>query len=236
MFFTRTRFKLFVNLLLVFSLYPAIAIAQERVLSNHESIFPFFELTAIFGKTTGGHLSHDEFSFEFEDSEVSGIILGYSLNSRTTLEFRYAHENPKLFRTEFTWHVYEIPMDYYHLGIRRDLSSQTIIPYGYLGIGLAHQDPDIIYSPYYPFDETVSFETSTDFSGRIEFGIRSYFGYRKDIGLRAGLEVVPIFYSATSHIIPADPMVMDGWEKISWDGDIIWRWAVTIGMSFKFQV
>ncbi|MCK5279592.1 MAG: hypothetical protein KAK04_13660 [Cyclobacteriaceae bacterium] len=243
MFFTRTRFKIFVFLILVysiFSIYPGAAIAQEKEISIHESIFPFLELTAIFGKTTGGQLSYEDNTFEIEESKVSGVILGYSINLRTTLEFRYSHENPKLIRSKanhgFTYNAYELPMDYFHLGIRRDMSSKTIIPYGYLGIGLTRQNPEIIYDRNYPFEEHISFEPSTDFSGRIEIGIRSYFGNRKDIGLRAGLEVVPIYYSATSYKYPADPLEMEGREKITWDGEILWRWAATIGMSFKFQI
>jgi hypothetical protein len=243
MFFTLNRIKIFESIILVisiFSIYPGAANAQEKMVSIQESIFPFLELTGIFGKSTGGQLSYEDNTFDIDESQVSGVILGYSINMRTTLEFRYSHEAPKLIRNQtdryFTYNEYDLPMDYYHLGIRRDFSSRTIIPYGYLGIGLTRQNPEIIISRPYPFDEHITFEPSTDFSGRMEIGIRSYFGYRKDIGLRAGLEVVPIYYSATSYMYPVEPLDFESLEKITWDGEILWRWAATIGMSFKFKI
>ena len=126
--------------LLVFS--STQSFAQYEIGSNNRGI----ELTPFAGFQFGGRLDVVEGTLNIIDTEHYGIMIDLPVEFNTQLEFFYSHQPTELELETYgpfaeTRTLFDMSVEYWHIGVVRGLQQGNILPFGSFSIGLANFNP-----------------------------------------------------------------------------------------------
>jgi hypothetical protein len=116
--------------------------AQYEIGSTSRGI----EITPFAGFQFGGRLDVAEGSLNIIDTEHYGVMIDLPIEYSTQLEFFYSYQPTELEIEEYgpfaeKMRVFDMTVEYWHIGVVRGLKRGNIMPFGSFSVGLANFNP-----------------------------------------------------------------------------------------------